>query len=162
MLSDQCRHGFILDGFPRTAAQAGILDELLGAEKPIDCVINLVVADDLLIRRITGRVIHPPSGRSYNIYFNPPKVEMIDDVTGEPLVKRGDDTEDKLRTRLEEFHAKTTPVLEHYKGRVVDIAADADNLDDITALIRTALEAMDHKKRASVFAHYHTGSQNQV
>ena len=76
------------------------------------------IADDLLIRRITGRLIHAASGRSYNIWFNPPKVEGKDDLTGEPLYKRGDDTEEKLKARLDEFHNKTKPVLEYYKSKV--------------------------------------------
>lgn len=157
---DQCRHGFILDGFPRTANQAVLLDGLLGSahlpEHPvtaIDGVINLVVADELLIKRITGRVIHPASGRSYNIYFNPPKQEGIDDITGEPLLKRGDDTEDKLRTRLEEFHEKTQPVLTHYAAKVVDIPADGD-MEAISGHIRTALTRIENEKKIRVFAHY--------
>lgn len=134
-----CKKGFILDGFPRTVEQAKLLDELLSRDgSGIDCVINLTVADELLIKRITGRLTHPPSGRSYNIYFNPPKVEGIDDITGEPLVKRGDDTEDKLRTRLEEFHQKTQPVLSHYGDKVIDITAE-DDLELITERIRAAL-----------------------
>lgn len=157
---DQCRHGFILDGFPRTANQAVLLDGLLGtANLPvhppaaIDCVINLVVADELLIKRITGRLIHPPSGRSYNIYFNPPAKEGVDDITGEPLIKRGDDTEDKLRTRLEEFHEKTQPVLTHYASKVVDIPADGD-MEAISGHIRTALNRIQHEKKVHVFPHY--------
>ena len=157
---DQCRHGFILDGFPRTANQAVLLDGLLGtANLPvhppaaIDCVINLVVADELLIKRITGRLIHPPSGRSYNIYFNPPVKEGLDDITGEPLIKRGDDTEDKLRTRLEEFHEKTQPVLTHYASKVVDIPADGD-MEAISGHIRNALNRIQNEKKGQVFHHY--------
>eukprot|EP01035_Chromulina_nebulosa_P036439 gene36439-49083_t len=91
----ECSKGFILDGFPRTVPQAQMLDNLL-AEKgvSIDKVVNLSIDDELLIKRVTGRLIHLPSGRTYNIYFNPPKVEGVDDVTGEPLTKRGDDTEE--------------------------------------------------------------------
>ena len=81
-------------------------------------VVNLSIDDELLIKRVTGRLIHAASGRTYNIYFSPPKVPGKDDLTGEPLMKRGDDTEEKLRTRLEEFHNKTKPVLEYYKSKV--------------------------------------------
>lgn len=145
-----CKKGFILDGFPRTVDQANLLDELLRKEtSEIDCVINLVVDDELLIKRITGRLIHPASGRSYNVYFNPPKVEGVDDLTGEPLVKRGDDTEEKLRTRLEEFHAKTKPVLTHYAEKVVDVPADGD-METITENVRKAMQALAEKKSAIV------------
>jgi adenylate kinase len=106
----------------------------------IDKVINLSIDDSLLIKRVTGRLIHPASGRAYNIYFNPPKVAGKDDVTGEPLVKRGDDTEDKLKTRLDEFHSKTKPVLAYYGGKVAHINADAD-MDNITQSIRDALDS---------------------
>lgn len=144
----ECRKGFILDGFPRTVDQAKLLDSLLSKhDTAIDGVINLTVDDELLIKRITGRLIHPPSGRSYNIYFNPPKVEGKDDITGEDLVKRGDDTEEKLRTRLEEFHAKTEPVLQHYEARRHDIPAE-DDMEAIAGRIRTAILAIQGKKQA--------------
>jgi len=139
--------GFILDGFPRTVEQAKILDSLLG-KNGIDCVINLKVEDELLIKRITGRLVHPASGRPYNIYFNPPKVEGIDDVTGEPLVKRGDDTEDKLRTRLVEFHEKTAPVLDYYRSKVIDVQADVD-MQEITNNIRLELTKIKQTKLQS-------------
>ena len=135
----ECAKGFILDGFPRTVEQAKILDRLLNEQKvTINKVINLAIDDDLLIKRVTGRLIHQPSGRTYNIYFSPPKVEGKDDVTGEALIKRGDDTADKLKTRLSEFHSKTKPVLDYYGSKVAHIKADAD-MDDITASIRKAL-----------------------
>ena len=99
---EECTRGFILDGFPRTVNQAKILDELLKKDNvTITKVINLAIDDELLVKRITGRLIHRASGRSYNIYFNPPKVEGKDDITGEPLYKRDDDNADALRTRLQ-------------------------------------------------------------
>ena len=98
----ECERGFILDGFPRTVNQAKILDQLLAKDNvTISKVINLAIDDELLVKRITGRLIHRASGRSYNIYFNPPKVPGIDDETGEPLYKRDDDNEAALRTRLQ-------------------------------------------------------------
>ena len=142
-----CELGFILDGFPRTLEQARILDELLAAKGvAIDAVINLEIDDELLIKRITGRLIHPASGRSYNIFFNPPKVEGIDDVTGEPLIKRGDDTEDKLRTRLGEFHTKTEPVLDHYRGSVINVRADQEDINTISEDILSSLRDLKDRK----------------
>lgn len=135
----ECEMGFILDGFPRTVPQAMMLDELLKKDGgSIDRVVNLSIDDELLVKRVTGRLVHPASGRAYNIFFNPPKVEMTDDVTGEPLIKRGDDTEEKLRARLDEFHTKTTPVLEYYGEKVSNINAD-DDMDKITEHIRSSL-----------------------
>lgn len=159
----ECTKGFILDGFPRTVPQAKILDGLLKKEGvEVDAVINLTIDDDLLVKRgksmlawmyflnglnlflfdvkVTGRLIHAASGRTYNTFFNPPKVEGKDDVTGEPLMKRGDDTAEKLITRLQEFHEKTTPVLQYYGDKVKPIDAD-DDMEAITNKIRKALDA---------------------
>ena len=108
--------GFMLDGFPRTIRQAELLDELLvRISSKIDAVIELLVEDALLVKRITGRLLHKPSGRMYHEVFKPPKVPMVDDVTGEPIEKRSDDTEAVLLTRLEAFHTQTVPVVEYYK-----------------------------------------------
>lgn len=138
--------GFILDGFPRTLEQSRLLDNLLSKNNTaIDCVINLDVADELLIKRITGRLIHQPSGRSYNIYFNPPKEEGKDDITGEPLMKRPDDNEEALKTRLEAFHTMTTPIINHYGNKVINIKAD-DDMDNITTRILNALKDVINKK----------------
>lgn len=115
----ECSKGFILDGFPRTVPQARMLDALLAESgHQIDKVINLSIDDSILLKRVEGRLLHPASGRTYNIYFQPPKVSGLDDVTGEPLVKRPDDNATKLKVRLEEFHNKTTPVLEYYRPKV--------------------------------------------
>lgn len=116
----ECSHGFILDGFPRTVPQARMLDAFLTESgREIDKVINLSIDDSILIKRVEGRLIHTPSGRTYNTYFSPPAREGLDDVTGEPLTKRPDDNAAKLKTRLEEFHSKTTPVLQHYGSKVI-------------------------------------------
>lgn len=134
-----CAKGFILDGFPRTVNQAKILDSLLKKQNVgIDKVINLHIDDELLVKRVTGRLIHPASGRTYNTFFSPPKVAGLDDVTGEPLIHRADDTEEKLRTRLSEFHSKTQPVLAYYGNKVAHINAD-DDVDNITNKIHKSL-----------------------
>lgn len=136
----ECKRGFILDGFPRTVNQAKILDDLLKQQNlHIDRVINLKIDDELLIKRVEGRRIHEASGRTYNVYFDPPKVADHDDVTGEPLMRRADDTADKLRTRLQEFHSKTAPVLSYYGNKVTNIEAN-DQQDRITEQIRVALD----------------------
>merc|ERR1719198_1950535 len=113
-----CGFGFILDGFPRTAAQAKALDAMLAADNGGEAVtscIELNVPDSILEERICGRWIHKASGRSYHTTFNPPKEAGKDDVTGEPLMQRKDDTAEALKTRLEAYTSQTVPILDHYK-----------------------------------------------
>ena len=122
-----CSNGFILDGFPRTVAQANALDDMLAATaEEVKTVLELSVPDEALIERIGGRWIHKPSGRSYHTKYNPPKsydgkseptsANMRDDETGEALVQRPDDNKDALPKRLAAYHAETVPILAHYKG----------------------------------------------
>jgi len=106
-----CRKGFLFDGFPRTIPQA---DAMKAAGVPIDFVIEIDVSDDEIIRRLSGRRVHPDSGRVYHVIFNPPKVDNKDDVTAEPLIQRDDDREETIRRRLEVYHAQTKPLVEYY------------------------------------------------
>jgi len=117
---------FILDGFPRTVPQAEGLDQMLRARnQKLQHAVELQIDDALLVARITGRLIHPASGRTYHRVFNPPKAAMTDDVTGEPLIQRSDDNADALRKRLDTYHKQTTPVVDYYRKTGIWKAIDA-------------------------------------
>ena len=122
----KCKKGFILDGFPRTVIQAQKLDEMLKENSlKLDSAVEFGIDDELLVSRITNRLIHLKSGRTYNLLSNPPKTPMKDDVTGEELVRRSDDTEPKLRRRLSIYHDQTKPVTDHYKNQNIYRKIDA-------------------------------------
>jgi len=106
-----CARGFLFDGFPRTIPQA---EAMKAAEVPIEHVVEIYVSDATIIERMSGRRVHVASGRTYHIKYNPPKKEMIDDVTGEPLVIRKDDEEATVRNRLEVYHRQTEPLVDYY------------------------------------------------
>ena len=107
-----CAQGYLFDGFPRTIPQA---DALKKAGVPIDYVVEIDVPDAAIIERMSGRRLHAPSGRTYHVKFKPPKITGRDDVTGEPLIQREDDTEETVRNRLAIYHAQTEPLVAYYQ-----------------------------------------------
>lgn len=121
-----CSKGYLFDGFPRTIPQAQAMKD---AGVPIDFVLEIDVPFDAIIDRMSGRRVHPASGRSYHIKFNPPKVEGKDDVTGEPLIQRDDDKEETVRKRLQVYNGQTRPLVEYYSSW----AAQANSADKVKA-----------------------------
>ena len=110
--ADDCVNGFLFDGFPRTIPQA---EALKAAGVKIDHVLEIAVEDEEIVSRIAGRRVHPASGRVYHTEHNPPKVEGIDDETGEALIQREDDKEETVRHRLSIYHAQTKPLVDFYQ-----------------------------------------------
>lgn len=124
---DDCASGYLLDGFPRTIAQAEGMEKLgIG----VDFVVELQVVDAEIIERISGRRIHLASGRVYHVKFNPPKTENLDDESGEPLIQRDDDTEQTVRKRLQVYHEQTAPLIDYYSDN------EDKNSDDDPVLVR--------------------------
>jgi adenylate kinase len=140
-----CAKGFLFDGFPRTIPQA---DAMKAAGVKLDFVLEIDVPFDAIIERMSGRRSHPASGRTYHVKFNPPKVDGIDDVTGEPLVQREDDKEETVKKRLDVYSAQTRPLVDYYRNWAAADAGQAPqyraiagvgSVEDITAKALAAL-----------------------
>jgi len=144
---EDCANGFLFDGFPRTIGQAEALKE---SNINLDGVIEIDVDHETIIERMSGRRVHEASGRSYHIQFNPPKVDGIDDDTGEPLVQRDDDREDTVRYRLNVYEEQTAPLKSYYQdwANTGDAAAPRyvkvnglGDVEDVLARILTQLKS---------------------
>ncbi|KAK4129644.1 adenylate kinase [Parathielavia appendiculata] len=127
---------FLLDGFPRTAAQATRLDEIV----PINLAVSIKTPLEVIMERIGGRWVHEPSGRVYNTTFNAPRVAGRDDVTGEPLVRRADDSEEVYRERWRKFQETSEPLLEHYARKGVLWEVEGLSSDEITPVLLSEFE----------------------
>lgn len=141
-----CANGYLMDGFPRTIAQA---EGMKKAGIGIDCVVELKADDEEIIRRMSGRRVHPESGRTYHIEFNPPQKPGTDDVTGEPLIQRDDDKEETVRKRLEVYHEQTELLVEYYKNQRETQGKDApeyieiDGMQSVEQVKNDVLKALD-------------------
>jgi adenylate kinase len=108
-----CENGYLFDGFPRTIPQA---DAMRINSLDVDFVVEIAVTDEEIIRRMSGRRVHPASGRTYHVVYNPPVVDGIDDETGDSLIQREDDQEDTVKYRLSVYHEQTEPLIKYYSG----------------------------------------------
>ncbi|NTU93815.1 MAG: adenylate kinase [Chlorobiaceae bacterium] len=126
-----CSNGCLFDGFPRTIAQA---DALRSEGVKIDNIVEINVPDEEIIKRMSGRRVHPASGRTYHVIFNPPAVEGKDDVTGEELVQRDDDCEETVRKRLKVYHDQTEPLVGYYRELAMNGNADAPKYSRIEGI----------------------------
>lgn len=144
---DDCKAGYLFDGFPRTLPQA---EALKAAGVPLDAVVEIDVPDEEIIRRLSGRRVHVASGRTYHVEFNPPKVPGKDDLTGEDLIQRDDDKEETVKKRLDVYHAQTKPLVKYYADWAAsDPAAPryfkingVGSVDEITSAIFAALDSV--------------------
>ena len=140
---EDCRNGFLFDGFPRTIPQANALEN---QEIFVNVVLELTLKDELIINRMSGRRVHQPSGRSYHLEFNPPEKDGVDDVTGEPLIQRDDDKPETVKNRLEVYWEQTNPLIVYYRSKSVQtdlkyIEIDGSkSMEKVSSQIQAALE----------------------
>ncbi|KAJ3283447.1 hypothetical protein HDU79_009068 [Rhizoclosmatium sp. JEL0117] len=136
----------LLDGFPRTVSQAQWLcTALKDAGRGTDAVVNLAVPQEVILQRIEDRWIHAPSGRTYNLSFNPPKVAGRDDVTGEVLTKRADDDLETFKSRIQTFNQTTTPILEYYRNKGLLNSFVGKTSDELFPQIHSSLKPLFKK-----------------
>jgi len=140
--NDDCASGYLLDGVPRTLGQASIL-ERMGIE--FTNVIEIKVDDEVIVNRMSGRRVHPQSGRNYHIDFNPPKKEGVDDLTNEPLIQREDDKPETVLKRLDVYHEETKPLSDFYK-KVSDegslVYSSVDGSKSVTEVFNDTLQSL--------------------
>lgn len=140
-----CANGFLFDGFPRTIPQA---EAMRAADVNLDYVLEIDVPFDAIIERMSGRRSHPASGRTYHVKFNPPKIEGIDDATGEPLVQREDDKEETVKKRLDVYSAQTRPLVDYYSNWAASAPNEApkyrmiSGMGNVDAITESALKAL--------------------
>ena len=144
--SQDCKNGYLLDGFPRTITQA---DALKSEDIKIDYVVEVQVPDEDIVVRMSGRRVHLPSGRTYHVAFNPPIVKNKDDLTGEDLIQRVDDNEEIVRERLSIYHQQTQPLVDYYSEQALEensvtkfhTISGVGTLDEVKIRINAALES---------------------
>lgn len=142
LTAKDCVPGYLFDGFPRTIPQAQALRD---ANVPLDFVLEFAVPDEVIVARVSGRRVHPASGRTYHVEFNPPRAADRDDVTGEPLVQRDDDREETVRKRLRVYHEQTAPLVQYYRAWVGDAAPKlrcVDGVGDVDAVRERTFAAL--------------------
>lgn len=133
-----CARGFLFDGFPRTIPQA---EAMVDAGVSIDHVVEIAVEDEEIVSRLSGRRVHPGSGRVYHVVYNPPRQEGVDDETGDALVQRDDDKEETVRKRLEVYHSQTSPLVAFYRDMAGDNAPAYHRVEGVGSVeeIRNAI-----------------------